>query len=57
MYISFNPADNQKYFVLPIPCNFFVELNANLICKKADCCSMLLNVSQMCSRCYHKRIR
>lgn len=36
MYVSFNPADNQKYFVLPIPLNYFVQLNANLMCKGAD---------------------
>lgn len=49
MYVSFDPADNQNYFVLPIPSNCFVELNGSLICKKAGGCCTLLSVSQTCS--------
>lgn len=44
MYVSFDPADNQNYFVLPIPFNCFVELNGSLICKKAGgCCTLLFH--------------
>lgn len=53
MYVTFTPADKQKYLVLPVLFSYLLQITVNPLCWKADCCSFC--VSQECNRCYQKK--